>query len=158
MFEMILLMWRNCLRGFCHGFFLSNYKLQLITLIITDGLLLLMTLIFVRKFLNIPTTIIYILYSMALMIFDFILYAKEANFPSMVNYQLLIMILIFVLIGLTVLKILIALFDSFRDIYLMCKDKNKVIPEITEKKTITKKEEPRIQEVEDEIKSKNPVK
>ena len=86
MFEMILLMWRNCLRGFCHGFFLSNYKLQLITLIITDGLLLLMTLIFVRKFLNIPTTIIYILYSMALMIFDFILYAKEANFPSMVNY------------------------------------------------------------------------
>ena len=128
MFEMILLMWRNCLRGFCHGFFLSNYKLQLITLIVTDCLLLLMTFVFVRKFLNVPTTIIYILYSITLFVFDFILYAKEVDFPSILNYEFLIMILIFVLIGLTVLKILLSLFESIRETYYMCKSNNKVMP------------------------------
>lgn len=128
MFEMILLMWRNCLRGFCHGFFLSNHKLQLITLIVTDCLLLLMTFVFVRKFLNVPTTIIYILYSITLFVFDFILYAKEADFSSILNYEFLIMILIFVLIGLTVLKILLSLFESIRETYYMCKSNNKVMP------------------------------
>lgn len=112
--EMIIMLMRNSIRGFIHSYFIANYPVQILSLIAFDFALLLLFPIFKQHCHNCLTFLTYFLYAFVFLIFDIALYLKHLNVMPISNSDELISILILIIIGLTIIKILLAIYQILK--------------------------------------------
>ena len=85
--EMILSLLRNFYRASIHALFLKNQEVQLIGLIVVDSLIIVITIIIRRGFMNKAMFIGYLFYFVGFLIFDTLLYTRKANCFEGINYD-----------------------------------------------------------------------
>lgn len=73
---MVLILWRNVLRGFFHSYLTENYYYQILCLIGVDAFSVLVVIYFKKKFVNRFTFFIYLLYALNFLLFDLTLFLR----------------------------------------------------------------------------------
>lgn len=95
-FESYCILLRNFTRCFIHGIFLLSYSSQILSLVVVDMIFLLVTLLFIRQFLNNILAMLFVIYQALILTID-IFFLTHNRFPFLYNEQEYDLILFIVL-------------------------------------------------------------